>query len=135
MTQKTTITVDGKEYVDKKSYELLEKRLDMQHGYQKELANLRAKLEGKPTMTLMKGQEACLDNTNSIGLGSSELSGTWVKTSISIEFMQRVVAALKNLKIDTVHMVFANDYPVVFGSFNEKTNVVSGIIVAPRVER
>lgn len=72
------------------------------------------------------------DDSAVMGFGSAELQGEWIRSRIAVDYLENAVKCFKELKIESVDVVFTKEYPVVFGRI--KNNRVSGIIIAPRIE-
>jgi hypothetical protein len=114
-----TITINGKEYVSKQDYD------------NKPSGNSEPKLSFDLKAVLM-------DEANVLGVGSAKVGSQCIHVRLSTEYIERVIKCLKDMSLDkkgleSVDLVWADDYPVVIGRYDEKTKYVSGFILAPRV--
>ena len=104
-----TINIDGEEYVLKKDVE--------ENMVKKE--------------SEFKIVECVKDRLEVLAIGSAELTGEWVRTTISVDYLRNIARALHCVGIQGVDIIFTKDKPVIFGKV--KDNKASGFILAPRV--
>jgi len=107
------ITIDGALYVRKDS---LPKPTDI----------------SSPHLKLFS-RELISDECNVMCLGSLELKGTWISSRLTFAYLEKAVKILKELKPESVDIIFGNDYPVILGKLDKKECKASGIVIAPRV--
>ena len=115
-----TIELDGKKYY-------------LADDVDKELAKTKNKNDDKGEFSLLH-KNMPLDAANVVGIGSCELKGKWAATTVSIEYLGKIVSASKNMGFDSLTIVWSNDQPVIFGRYEEQCKgKISGFILAPRV--
>ena len=120
------IEVDGKTYVDIKTYTNLENKYS-------------AVLDKRKKETV---KDACfnklhcyyLDDANVMGIGSVKFEGEWIATKISISYLDSIMKGLKQLGFDSLELMWAKNQPVIFGKYDKEKREASGIILAPRVD-
>lgn len=120
-----TIELNGKRYVTE---------IDMNV----EIERIKKELGDKSSLKFFEG---CLqsDEANCLGIGSAELKGEWFKCSLSTEYLEKVIKCLKEMSIDkkkgleSIQLVWSHDKPAFIGQV--RNNVVSGFVIAPRIDK
>jgi len=88
--------------------------------------------EFKPLNNVIEADECMV-----AGIGAVKLKGYSVTVSVSLEYLKRaikVIEALHKGESDVrVDIAITNDYPLVVGRYDKETGVMSGVIIAPRV--
>ena len=73
-----------------------------------------------------------VDNTNVMALGSVKLEGDWKASKISISYLEKAIQILKMMGEESITIAWTTERPVCLGQM--KNRVISGVVIAPRVD-
>jgi len=72
------------------------------------------------------------------GIGTAEIKGYNVVTKVSLDYLERAIRVIKALhkgeKDITIDIAITDKSPLVIGEYNEDTNSIAGVLIAPRIE-
>ena len=78
------------------------------------------------------------DGGRIMGIGTAEIKGYNVVTKVSIEYLERAIKIIKTLHEGeggiSIDVAIAGNFPLIIGEYDEETNSIAGVIIAPRVE-
>ena len=79
-----------------------------------------------------------LDEVSVLAMGTAELKNDWVATSMSIDYLEKIIKIFKTFSITkdagSTSIAWTKDYPVCFGKLSPDKKFIHGLILAPRVE-
>ncbi len=104
-------------------------KIDCEH--KKELEDLKKKVE---VFTLQGGN--VMDKAFCMALGSAQLDiYKYRKSKVAIDYLKLAVESLSKINDTAVlDIAIGNDLPICIGTYDGKTNTITGIIIAPRVD-
>jgi len=106
-----TITVDGTEYVSKKDYDnklIIEEKIKISKPY-------------------------LIHEDLILGVGSSKLTGEWIRVKIDIVYLEQAIRILKQIGVDVIDLCFTTDCPLCLGEV-DKMGKFAGVMIAPRID-